>query len=127
MSWFRKNLGLDGFDLVVHIGVTLMLLVWVAMSNGPEEMLPVITGASLIVLGVRRAIALRSGARSGHTAGLTTGEMEAERIAELEQRVAELEASQAQVADLAERLDFAERLLAQSPPVLKVVGPGAER
>jgi len=93
------------------------------MSNGPEELFPVITGASLIVLGVRRAIALR---KAGHP-GLTTGEMEAERIAELEQRVAELEATQAQVADLAERLDFAERLLAQSPPALKVVGPGDQR
>jgi hypothetical protein len=123
MSWFRRNLGLDGFDLVVHIGVTCMLMFWVGMSNGPEEMLPVITGASLIVLGIRRSIALR---KAGHP-GLTTGEMQAERIAELEQRVAELEATQYQVADLAERLDFAERLLAQSPPALKVVGPGDQR
>ena len=123
MSWFRRNLGLDGFDLVIHVGVTCMLMIWVSMSNGPEEMYPVITGSSLIVLAVRRAIALRSVAR----AGLTTGEMEAERIAELEQRVAELEATQAHVADLAERLDFAERLLAQSAPPLRVVGPGDER
>jgi len=123
MSWFRRNIGLDGFDLVVHIGVTCMLMAWVGMSNGPEELFPVITGASLIVLGVRRAIALR---KSGHP-GLTTGEMEAERIAELEQRVAELEATQVQVADLAERLDFAERLLAQSAPPLRVVGPGDQQ
>lgn len=123
MSWFRRNLGLDGFDLVVHIGVTCMLMVWVSMSNGPEELFPVITGSSLIALGVRRSIALR---KAGHP-GLTTGEMEAERIAELEQRVAELEATQAQVADLAERLDFAERLLAQSATPLRVVGPGDQR
>jgi hypothetical protein len=74
-------------------------------------MFPVIVGASLVVLSVRRSIALR---RFGQT-GLTTGEMAAERIAELEQRVAELEAAQAQVAELNERLDFAERLLAASP------------
>jgi hypothetical protein len=123
VSWFRRTLGLDGFDLVVQVGVTCMLLVWVDMAHGPDEMIPVILGSSLIVLAVRRAIALRSGAR----AGLTTGEMEAERIAELEQRVAELEATQAHVADLAERLDFAERLLAQAPPGLRVVGPGDER
>ena len=123
MSWFRKHLGLDGFDLVVHVGVTCMLMVWVSMSRGPEEMFPVITGASLIVLGIRRAIALRGSGRTG----LTTGEMEAERIAELEQRVAELEAAQVHVADLAERLDFAERLLAQQSPNLRVVGPGEER
>jgi hypothetical protein len=123
MSWFRRNLGLDGFDLVVHIGVTCMLMVWVSMSRGPEELFPVITGASLIALGIRRSFALR---KAGHP-GLTTGEMEAERIAELEQRVAELEVTQAQVADLAERLDFAERLLAQSAPPLRVVGPGDQR
>jgi len=123
MSWFKRNLGLDWFDVLIQFGVTCMLMIWVDMSHGPDEMFPVITGASLIVLGVRRAIALRSGARTG----LTTGEMEAERIAELEQRVAELEAGQGHVADLAERLDFAERLLAQSPPPLKVVGPEDQR
>lgn len=123
MSWFRRNLGLDAFDLVVHVGVTCMLMAWVGMSHGPDELFPVITGASLIVLAIRRSIALRSGSRTG----LITGEMEAERIADLEQRVAELEAGQAHVADLAERLDFAERLLAQSPPGLRVVGPGDER
>jgi hypothetical protein len=123
VSWFRRNLGLDGFDLVVQVGVTCMILIWADMAHLPEKMFPAIVGSSLIVLAVRRSIALRSGAR----AGLTTGEMEAERIAELEQRVAELEASQAHVADLAERLDFAERLLAQSTPPLRVVGSGDER
>ena len=123
MSWFRRNLGLDGFDLLLHVAVTSTLMFWVGMSNGPEEMIPVIIGASLIVLGIRRSLALR---KAGHP-GLTTGEMEAERIAELEQRVAELEAIQAQVADLAERLDFAERLLAQSASPLRVVGPGDQR
>jgi hypothetical protein len=123
VSWLRKNVGLDWFDLLVHVGVTCMLMVWVGMSHGPDELFPVITGGSLIVLAVRRAIALRSSARTG----LTTGEMEAERVAELEQRVADLEAGQAHVADLAERLDFAERLLAQSPPALKVMGPQGDQ
>ena len=123
MSWFRRNIGLDGFDLALHVGVTFTLMAWVGISNGPEEMFVMITGASLIVLGIRRSLALRKGGQQG----LTTGEMEAERIAELEQRVAELEAAQAHVADLAERLDFAERLLATSSPPLRVVGPGEDR
>jgi hypothetical protein len=109
MSWLRRNLGLDGFDLLIHVGVTCMLMAFVAMSNGPEEMLPVITGLSLLVLAFRRRAALKA----GEGAGLTTGEMAAERIAELEERVAELESAQAEVAELAERLDFAERLLAR--------------
>ena len=121
MSWFRKNLGLDAFDLLVHVSLTVMVMFFVAMSGGPEEMLPVITGASLLVLAVRRRIALKSG---GATAGLTTGEMAAERIAELEERVAELEAAQQEVAELAERLDFAERLLAQKGRDPAQIGPG---
>ena len=121
MSWFRKNLGLDAFDLLVHVSLTIMVLFFVAMSGGPEEMFPVITGVSLLVLAVRRRIALKSG---GATAGLTTGEMAAERIAELEDRVAELEAAQQEVAELAERLDFAERLLAQKGRDAAQIGPG---
>jgi hypothetical protein len=121
MSWFRRNLGLDAFDLLVHVSLTIMVMFFVAMSGGPEEMFPVITGVSLLVLAVRRRIALKSG---GATAGLTTGEMAAERIAELEDRVAELEAAQQEVAELAERLDFAERLLAQKGRDPAQIGPG---
>jgi len=121
MSWFRKNLGLDAFDLLVHVSLTIMVMFFVAMSGGPEEMFPVITGVSLLVLAIRRRIALKSG---GATAGLTTGEMAAERIAELEDRVAELEAAQQEVAELAERLDFAERLLAQKGRDAAQIGPG---
>lgn len=120
MSWFRKNLGLDAFDLLVHVSLTIMVMFFVAMSGGPEELFPVITGVSLLVLAVRRRIALKSGT----AAGLTTGEMAAERIAELEERVAELESAQQEVAELAERLDFAERLLAQKGRDAAQIGPG---
>jgi hypothetical protein len=120
MSWMRKNLGLDGFDLLIHVSLTIMFMMFVAMSGGPEELFPVITGASLLVLAIRRRIALKSGG----AAGLSTGEMAAERIAELEDRVAELEAAQQEVAELAERLDFAERLLAQKGRDAAQIGPG---
>lgn len=120
MSWFKRTLGIDGFDLTIHVAVTCMLLAFIGMSNGPEELMPVVTAGSLLVLAVRRKIALKSGG----TIGLTTGEMAAERIEELEQRVAELEAAQGEVQELAERLDFAERLLAQKREPEKI-GPGA--
>lgn len=114
MSWFRKHLGLDGFDLTIHVAVTMMLMVMASMSNGPEEMYPLITGASLVVLGIRRALVLRRDVRPG----LTTGEMAAERIAELEQRVAAMEERllelEAERTQLEERVDFAERLLSQA-------------
>jgi hypothetical protein len=53
--------------------------------------------------------------------GLTTGEMTAERMAALEDRITELEAERGQ---LEERLDFAERLLTRGAPEPREVGPG---
>ena len=108
MSWWRENLGLDAVDLVLHAGVTAVVIAAVRASGGPLEA-GLLTGAlSLVVLGLRRHFALRGRRRTG----LSTGEMTAERLAELEQRMEELEAAQARVAELEERLDFAERLLA---------------
>ena len=48
----------------------------------------------------------------GERAGLTTGEMHAERLAEAEARLDQLEAAHARINELEERLEFAERLLA---------------
>lgn len=109
MSWWRRTFGMDGIDLLIHGGVTIMLMAFVGTSGGPNELYPVMLGASLLVLGVRRALGLRAAERRG----LTTGEMAAERIAELEQRMGDLEAAQSRVAELEERVDFTERLLAQ--------------
>ena len=82
-----------------------------------------LTGLSLLVLGVRRSIALRTMERRG----LGTGEMAAERIGELEQRMAELEAAQARVAELEERVDFAERMLTQASAEQRALSEGGGR
>ena len=69
------------------------------------------TGVSLLVGPVGQAVARRiGGEKKGAKTGLSTGEMAAERVGQLEHRLAEME----------ERLDFAERLLAQAaePPAL---------
>lgn len=61
---------------------------------------------------------LRSG---GERTGLTTGEMHAERLAEAEARLDQLEVAHARMNELEERLEFAERLLGSAsipaPPV----------
>ena len=46
------------------------------------------------------------------------------RVVQLEQRVAELEAGQTRVAELEERLDFAERMLARSESMARLPGRG---
>ena len=77
--------------------------------------------ASLTILGfvalgpVGRAIARRIEGKPA----------EADAVDDLRERLAELERSQPHTAELAERLDFAERLLAQRNEPVRV-GPGAD-
>jgi len=108
----KRLMGLDWLDVAIHVFVT--CCVALAATEGlhaPEDVaLPMIFGSSAILLGVRRRYALK---KLAATEGLSTGEMAAERIADLEARVADLESTQARVAELEERMDFSERLLTQ--------------
>lgn len=112
MTWFRRAVGLDFVDVVIQAGATIALMAAVGVGDGPDEIIALIPAVSFVVLGFRRHFALR---RAGDAAGLTTGQMAAERLEDVEQRLSELELSQARVAELEERLDFAERLLARVP------------
>lgn len=107
-----SRLGIDWWDLIIHVFVTMMLAV--ALSEGiglnEEFALPVVFGGSALLLAFRRKLALRKQALGD---GYSTGEMAAERIADLEARVADLEQAQTRVAELEERMDFSERLLTQ--------------
>lgn len=108
MSWSRRHIGLDPFDLGLQAVITGVLLFWIGATNSPRDavVLMSMTGvSSLVFLGIRRGLALRRQERSELPAA-------AERLAELEQRVAELELDRARVVELEERLDFTERLLA---------------
>lgn len=110
----RTIFGLDAVELGIHALVTAIVLSFAATFNRPNEALFFVSAtavSSLVLLSIRRRLALRK----LEPKGLTTGEMTAERIAELEERIAELEAGQTRMAELEERLDFAERLLAQAP------------
>jgi len=75
-----------------------------------------VIGGSLLLGPVGQAIARRLTGRRHERDGLTTGEMAAERVADLEARVTELETHQLRMLELEDRLDFAERLLASGPP-----------
>lgn len=114
MSDWKSRFGLDGLDLLIHLGVTLGILGLVASATHPGDQrgsLQIgVATASLIVLAIRRHFA----AKNRPAGGLTTGEMAAARMEELESRMEQLESAQARVAELEERLDFAERLLIQS-------------
>lgn len=108
----KRWLGLDFVDLAIHVFVTVCVgILMVEAAGSSEEMvLAMVFGTSAVVLAIRRQRALRQMTQEG----LSTGEMTAERLAELEARVAELELAQDRVALLEERMDFSERLLVQN-------------
>jgi len=106
---FKKYVGLDLLDVLIQFGVTMAAGVMLSGMTQPNEEIgaSIAAGVSLIVLAWRRKRALTA------MASLPTGEVQAERIAELELRVADLEQSQGRILDLEERLDFTERVLAR--------------
>ena len=110
MSWWRRHFGIDGFDVTVHVGVTVMLMAFVGMMDGPEELFPLMTAGSLVLLAIRRKVGLKR----ADAVGLTSGQMAAARLEELEQRMGDLESAHSRILELEERLDFTERLLAQA-------------
>jgi len=121
----KSTFGLDGFDLAIQGAVTVILGFWIAATNRREDAIigcSMASTASLVLLAVRRRFALRRQSAPG----LTTGEVAAERLAELEQRVADLEAVHLHVAELEERLDFAERMLAQGSAERQAIGRGGQ-
>lgn len=114
MSWIRRTVGIDGVDLVIQSGVTMFVMIMAGSQPGPDSGVLVagVGAASMVVLGVRRHLALKRGATGA--VGEITGEAVADRLAELDGRLQEMDALNYRVHELEERLDFAERLLAQA-------------
>ena len=113
----KRALGLDWFDLAIHVGITGMVMIMVdSASRGPgsEGAVAAVVAISLGLLAWRRTRALR------HRRAETTGEVQVERLALVEDRMAELEQMQARMLELEDRLDFAERLLAQQREAVRL-------
>ena len=118
----KAKFGLDGFDLAIQGALTAVLMgLFIGVGGGDEEgvaFAAMVLSGSLVVLAIRRSLGMRKQRRLG-------GEGVAEqRVVDLEQRVADLEAAQGRVYELEERLDFTERLLAREAEVRKL--PSAE-
>jgi uncharacterized coiled-coil protein SlyX len=110
----RSTFGIDGFDLFVHCAVTICAIIVTGpvMQMDPSVALGGIPVTSLLVLSWRRKRGL-----ADLPPDEAADEPSAQRMYELEERVAELETMQFRMQELEERVDFAERLLTQSPQV----------
>lgn len=107
----RTKLGLDWIDLLIHIGATIFMMIVAGsvgdeMVDGPptEALIGLVGAVSLILLAIRRQRAL---------AAAPPDDTGAARIDYIEDRLAALEHGQERIFELEERLEFAERLLAQ--------------
>lgn len=114
MSWIRRTFGIDGFDLMVHVGVTIAVMfiggtIW--SHNDAIVMLATVSGASLLLLSVRRHRGLKQ------LPPPTSGEASAAQVADLEAQSHMVDTLALRVQELEERLDFTERLLAQARDV----------
>ena len=106
MSWWRRAFGLDPVDFIVHFlaGGLVVGGLADASANDTVGML----GAAVLFLSYawrrQRALAALP------AAGMTSGEV---KLAELEAQAEELHELRGRMAELEERLDFTERLLAR--------------
>jgi hypothetical protein len=106
-SFFRRTVGLDFVDLAIHAGVTMFLMIIADEASHNAAGVALVGAVSFVVLGVRRHLALKN------LPPQTAGELGEQRLAELEARLSEVADLDFKVQELEERLDFAERLLAQ--------------
>lgn len=117
MSRMRDILGIDGRDLTLHLGVTVVVAVIVGGAGGEfnydgEAVATLFLAASAAILGVRMFLGRRNRPRT------VTGADQTE-LREMDERLYELEQAQARLHELEERVDFAERLLVskrETPP-----------
>lgn len=106
----KRWLGIDGIDFVIQAAITFCVAVILGEISSPNEeiMVAATFAASFGVLAYRRHWARKRG-ELGKPSQPPSGEY----VLDLEQRVADLEGAQQRVYELEERVDFAERLLAQ--------------
>lgn len=106
--------GPDVISGVVQAALTFVIATFAAqvvMESGGPIVIPQGVVAAMTMVIVGGASATLWAWRKRRSPGLTTGQMLAERLAEVERRETEVDAVHARLAELEERLDFSERLL----------------
>ena len=107
MEWWRRTFGLHPVEFLIHWAIG-GLVIGAVGDASHNDAIPMLTTAAVLALyGWRRHRAI---ARLPAGGGMTSGEV---RLAELDAQAEELHEVRTRMAELEERLDFAERLLAQ--------------
>jgi hypothetical protein len=105
----KSRLGLDWFDMTVHAVITGLVMIVVESFSPPggaeDAAMSATLAASVLLLAWRRS--------RGLTRESQAREIDEDRMAQLEERLLDLEATQQRVMELEERVDFTERLLAR--------------
>ncbi len=123
MNWWKRAFGVDLFDTVVHVSITFALMVVVEERTHTAESVTAVAVAGAVLYSIRRHFALRKLPKQAEVSGETTTGVH--RRLDTEARLDELEALYGRVAELEERLDFAERLLAKQGEAPRLEAPRA--
>ncbi|MFN2327171.1 MAG: hypothetical protein ABR551_15000 [Gemmatimonadales bacterium] len=104
-----RRFGMDAWAVGIHIFVTICAAVAFgeAAGAGDDIVYPLTFASSAVLFEWRRRRALKEQG----PVGLTSGEVAAHRLADVEDRMAEVDLLHARVMELEERVDFSERLL----------------
>lgn len=107
MDWWKRQFGLHPVDMAIHAFVGGFLCAGIDDAFHRDSLTLLALAGVIAVYAWRRGRAL---AQLPATGGTTSGEV---RLAELDAQAEELHEVRTRVAELEERLDFAERMLAQ--------------
>lgn len=115
MNWWKRWFGLHPVEMLVHFSIGGFLIAAVGTASRNDTAALLATAAVLAAYAWRRHRAVTA----LPPAGSVSGEV---RAAELEAQAEELHDLRGRVAELEERLDFAERLLARQGELPRLEG-----
>lgn len=118
MDWWKRTFGLHPVDFIIHFVAGGFIVAALADASRNDAVSFIGIGALLAAYAWRRQRAIARLPASG--SGMTSGEV---RLAELDAQGEELHEMRTRMAELEERLDFAERMLAQPREPAQIAKP----
>jgi hypothetical protein len=118
MNWWKRHVGTDFVETAIWGAVAFFGTISIAEATNADELAIGVGVVILVLFGLRRHFLMQG--RPPEISGEVSGGW---RTADLEARMAELEHLHQRVAELEERVDFSERLLASQADARKLEAP----